>query len=87
MTPLTRVLPRALSGLPVFASARRNHRRGRGVVVSYRHAQRLHADVAGSILDSLPGGSHMVHHVPRERVLHAVDSVASQFRPWPCRSM
>jgi pimeloyl-ACP methyl ester carboxylesterase len=56
-------------------------------VVSYRQAQRLHGDVAGSVLDILPGGSHMVHHIAPERVLHAIDSVASEFRPWPRQAM
>lgn len=55
-------------------------------IVSYRQAQRLHADVAGSILAILPGGSHMVHHIAPERVLQAVDSIASEFRPWPRRT-
>jgi pimeloyl-ACP methyl ester carboxylesterase len=56
-------------------------------VVSYRQAQRLHGDVAGSVLDILPGGSHMVHHIAPERVLRAIDAVASEFRPWPRQVM
>jgi pimeloyl-ACP methyl ester carboxylesterase len=46
-------------------------------IVSYRQAQRLHGDVAGSRLDILPGGSHMVHHIAPERVVRAIDAVAS----------
>jgi len=47
-------------------------------IVSYRQAQRLHGDVAGSRLDILRGGSHMVHHIAPERVVHAIDAVASE---------
>jgi len=47
-------------------------------IVSYRHAQRLHGEVAGSRLDILPGGSHMVHHIAPERVVRAIDMVVSQ---------
>ena len=47
-------------------------------IVSYRQAQRLHGDVAGSRLDILPGGSHMVHHIAPDRVVHAIDAVASE---------
>jgi pimeloyl-ACP methyl ester carboxylesterase len=47
-------------------------------IVSYRQAQRLHGDVAGSRLDILRGGSHMVHHIAPERVLRAIDDVASE---------
>lgn len=46
-------------------------------IVSYRQAQRLHGEVAGSRLDILPGGSHMVHHIAPERVVRAIDAVAS----------
>jgi pimeloyl-ACP methyl ester carboxylesterase len=46
-------------------------------IVSYRQAQRLHGEVAGSRLDILPGGSHMVHHIAPERVVRAIDVVAS----------
>ena len=47
-------------------------------IVSYRQAQRLHGDVAGSRLDILRGGSHMVHHIAPERVVHAIDGVDSE---------
>jgi len=47
-------------------------------IVSYRQAQRLHGDVAGSRLDILPGGSHMVHHIGPQRVVRAIDTVASE---------
>jgi pimeloyl-ACP methyl ester carboxylesterase len=47
-------------------------------VVSHRQAQRLHGDVAGSRLDILSGGSHMVHHIAPERVVRAIDAVASE---------
>ena len=51
-------------------------------VVSFRQAQRLHGDVAGSRLDVLPGGSHMVHHIAPERVIRAIDSIASESQGW-----
>jgi pimeloyl-ACP methyl ester carboxylesterase len=51
-------------------------------VVSYRHAQRLHADVAGSRLDILQGGSHMVHHIAPERVVAAISGIASELPEW-----
>ena len=47
-------------------------------IVNYRQAQRLHGDVAGSRLDILPGGSHMVHHIAPERVVRAIDAVAAE---------
>jgi pimeloyl-ACP methyl ester carboxylesterase len=47
-------------------------------IVSYRQAQRLHGDVAGSRLDILRGGSHMVHHIAPERVVGALDMVAAE---------
>lgn len=47
-------------------------------VVGHRQAQRLHGDVAGSRLDILSGGSHMVHHIAPERVVRAIDAVASE---------
>jgi pimeloyl-ACP methyl ester carboxylesterase len=51
-------------------------------IVSYRQAQRLHADVAGSRLDVLQGGSHMIHHIAPERVVAAIDSIASELPEW-----
>jgi pimeloyl-ACP methyl ester carboxylesterase len=51
-------------------------------IVSYRQAQRLHGEVAGSRLDVLPGGSHMVHHIAPERVVRAIDSVAAESGAW-----
>jgi pimeloyl-ACP methyl ester carboxylesterase len=51
-------------------------------IVSHRQAQRLHGDLAGSRLDILPGGSHMVHHIAPERVVHAVDAIAAESSTW-----
>ena len=51
-------------------------------IVSHRQAQRLHGDVAGSRLDILPGGSHMVHHIAPERVVAAIDNIASELPEW-----
>ena len=51
-------------------------------IVSYRQAQRLHGDIAGSRLEILRGGSHMVHHIAPERVVRAIDLVASELSPW-----
>jgi pimeloyl-ACP methyl ester carboxylesterase len=47
-------------------------------IVGYRQAQRLHGDVPGSRLHILPGGSHMVHHIAPERVVQAIDEIASE---------
>jgi pimeloyl-ACP methyl ester carboxylesterase len=44
-------------------------------IVSYRQAQRLQGEVAGSTLDIFKGGSHMLHHIDPARVMHAIDSV------------
>jgi len=51
-------------------------------IVSHHQAQRLHGDVAGSRLDLLVGGSHMVHHIAPERVVGAIDSIASELPAW-----
>ena len=51
-------------------------------IVSYRQAQRLHGELAGSRLDILPGGSHMVHHIAPHRVIQAVDAVAALSATW-----
>jgi pimeloyl-ACP methyl ester carboxylesterase len=51
-------------------------------IFSYRQAQRLHGDVAGSRLEILRGGSHMVHHIAPHRVVHAIDAVAAQSSTW-----
>ena len=51
-------------------------------IVSYRQAQRLQGDIAGSQLDILPGGSHMVHHIDPARVVRAIDEVAAESSTW-----
>jgi pimeloyl-ACP methyl ester carboxylesterase len=51
-------------------------------IVSYRHAQRLHGEVAGSRLEVLPGGSHMIHHVAPERIVRAIDGLAAEASSW-----
>jgi pimeloyl-ACP methyl ester carboxylesterase len=51
-------------------------------IVSYRQAQRLHGDVGGSRLEILKGGSHMVHHIAPDRVVHAIDTIASETTAW-----
>lgn len=55
-------------------------------IVSYRQAQRLHGDVAGSWIDILPGGSHMVHHIAPERVMRAVETVGTDTSQWRHRA-
>jgi len=55
-------------------------------IVSYRQAQRLHGEVAGSRLEILRGGSHMVHHIAPERVVHAIDAVAVESSAWQPRA-
>jgi pimeloyl-ACP methyl ester carboxylesterase len=51
-------------------------------IVSYRQAQRLHGEVAGSRLEILRGGSHMIHHVAPERIVQAIDAVAAESSTW-----
>jgi len=51
-------------------------------IVNCRQAQRLHGELAGSRLDLLSGGSHMVHHIAPERVVRAIDSIASESTSW-----
>lgn len=51
-------------------------------IVSYRQAQRLHGEVGGSRLEILRGGSHMVHHIAPERIVHAIDAVAAESSAW-----
>ena len=51
-------------------------------IVSYRQAQRLHGEVAGSRLEILRGGSHMIHHIAPERIVHAIDAVAAESSTW-----
>jgi hypothetical protein len=51
-------------------------------VLANRQAQRLHGDVAGSRLDILVVGSHMVHHIAPERVVGAINSIASELPAW-----
>ena len=46
-------------------------------IVNHRQAQRLHGELAGSRLDILPGGSHMVHHIAPGRVVQAIDAIAA----------
>jgi len=51
-------------------------------IVSHRQAQQLHNDVAGSRLEILRGGSHMVHHIAPERVVRAIDTIAAEAPAW-----
>ena len=50
--------------------------------MSYRQAQKLHGEVAGSRLEILRGGSHMIHHIAPERIVHAIDAVAAESSTW-----
>ena len=43
-------------------------------VVSYRQAQRLHGEVAGSRLDILRGGCHMIHHIDPKRFMRGIEA-------------
>jgi pimeloyl-ACP methyl ester carboxylesterase len=47
-------------------------------VVSYRQAQRLHGEVAGSRLDILRGGCHMIHHIDPKRFMRGIEAAAEQ---------
>ena len=51
-------------------------------IVNVDQARRLHGDVAGSRLEVLRGGSHMVHHIAPERIVRAIDAVASENPAW-----
>ena len=51
-------------------------------IVSYRQGQKLHGEVAGSRLEILRGGSHMIHHIAPERIVHAIDAVAAESSTW-----
>jgi pimeloyl-ACP methyl ester carboxylesterase len=51
-------------------------------VVKFTQAQKLQGDIAGSSLEILRGGSHMVHHIAPDRVVHAIDAVASETAEW-----
>jgi hypothetical protein len=46
------------------------------IVSVWRHAERLHRAISGSVLHSIPGMGHMIHHVVPGRVLRAVDEIA-----------
>ena len=47
----------------------------RDLVVSHRHAERLHAAVQGSDLQIVPGVGHMVHHVATPQIVQAIEQV------------
>ena len=70
----------ALAGAAVIAHGMQE-RRNR-VIRPCRQAQRLHGEVAGSRLEILRGGSHMVHHIAPERIVHAIDAVAAESSAW-----
>jgi pimeloyl-ACP methyl ester carboxylesterase len=46
-------------------------------IVSYRQAQRLQGDLAGSTLDIFKGGSHMLHHLDPARVVFAINRIGA----------
>ena len=46
------------------------------MVVSHRHAERLHATIRGSALQIVPGVGHMVHHVATPQVVQAIVQVS-----------
>jgi len=48
----------------------------RDLVVSHRHAERLHATVQGSDLRIVPGVGHMVHHVATSEIVQAIELAA-----------
>lgn len=43
-----------------------------------RQSERLHAQIAGSTLQRLPGAGHMLHHTAPDAVLYAIDQVAAR---------
>ena len=49
-------------------------------VVFKRSAERLHADVKGSVLRIVKGAGHMVHHLVPQRVVEAVEAVSATSR-------
>ena len=48
----------------------------RDLVVSYRHAERLHATVRNSDLQIISGAGHMVHHLATPQIVQAIEQVA-----------
>ena len=50
------------------------------MVVSHRHAERLHARNRGSALQIVPGVGHMVHHVATPHVVQAIVQVSGGCR-------
>ncbi len=48
------------------------------MVVSFRHAERLHDAIPGSELQVVPGIGHMVHHVATVEVARAIADVSSR---------
>jgi pimeloyl-ACP methyl ester carboxylesterase len=46
------------------------------LVVSHRHAERLHAIIRSSTLQIVPGAGHMIHHVATPQVVQAISQVA-----------
>ena len=49
---------------------------GGDLVVSHRHAERLHAAIPGSALQIVSGVGHMIHHVATDQVVQAIEEVA-----------
>jgi pimeloyl-ACP methyl ester carboxylesterase len=48
------------------------------LVVSHRHAERLHTAIPGSKLQIVPGVGHMVHHVATTQVVQAIEDLSSR---------
>ena len=46
-------------------------------IVSYRQAQRLHAEVPSSHIDIWPGASHMIHHLDPDRFVRGIEIAAA----------
>jgi pimeloyl-ACP methyl ester carboxylesterase len=42
-----------------------------------RQAQRLHGTIPGSRLDVLRGAGHMIHHLDPDRMVKAIDHIAT----------
>jgi pimeloyl-ACP methyl ester carboxylesterase len=45
------------------------------LVVSHRHAERLHATIQRSALQIVPGAGHMIHHIATSQVVQAITEV------------
>ena len=56
-------------------------------VVRKRSAERLHGEIAGSVLRIVEGAGHMVHHSAPRQVVEAIRSIAGTSAKLPARAL